>query len=41
VLSVHQVRYARRLHASGVSITEIARGLSCGRSTVYRALADA
>jgi DNA invertase Pin-like site-specific DNA recombinase len=38
VLTVHQVRYARRMHDAGVSITEIAKGLSCGRTTVYRAL---
>jgi len=40
VLSDGQVRDVRRLHGARISISEIARRLHCGRSTVYRALAD-
>jgi DNA invertase Pin-like site-specific DNA recombinase len=38
VLTSPQVRYAKRMRAAGVPVTEIAAGLSCGRATVYRAL---
>lgn len=40
-LTPAQVRYAARMRAAGVPITELAAGLSCGRATVYRALASA
>lgn len=40
-LSEHQVRYVQRMHASGVTISELAKGLEVGRATVYRALSPA
>lgn len=38
VLTAPQIRYAQRMHAAHVPVTEIAAGLSCARATVYRAL---
>lgn len=41
VLTAPQIRYAQRMHAAHVPVTEIAAGLSCARATVYRALQTA
>lgn len=41
VLTPAQVRYVRRQRAARVPVAELAAGLSVGRATIYRALADA
>jgi DNA invertase Pin-like site-specific DNA recombinase len=40
VLTLAEVRYARRARLAGVSVSELARQLHCGRATIRRALGD-
>jgi len=40
VLDTGQVRFARRAHLAGVTISELARRLRVSRDTIRRALGD-